>query len=139
RNGGVEPFDVARIARPGDRVGVVSYAQDRADVPSVQDICRVMGQQQGVLVMSCDVDFGSSGSPVFSFDKGRMRIVSVISAKAEANGERVALGSQLDGSIDLLRHQLVSGVGVLKPTISQARRVRVGDARETSGAKFLKR
>ena len=138
RNGVVEPFDVARSARPGDRVGVVSYAQDRADVPSMQDICRVMGQQQGVLVMSCDVDFGSSGSPVFSFDKGRMQIVSVISAKAEADGERVALGSQLDGSIDLLRHQLVSGVGVLKSTISQARRVRVGDARDTSGAKFLK-
>ena len=138
RNGSVEPFEVARIARPGDRVGVVSYARDRAEVPSMQDICRVMGRQQGVLVMSCDVDFGSSGSPVFSFDKGQTRIVSVISAKAQTEGERVALGSQIDGSIDLLRHQLESGVGILKPSISQARRVRVGDARDTSGAKFLK-
>ncbi|MBR9650131.1 trypsin-like serine peptidase [Thalassovita aquimarina] len=138
RNGTVTPFKVARVARPGDQVGVVSYAQNRAEAPSMQDVCRVKGRQQGVLVMSCDIDFGSSGSPVFSFAGGQKRIVSVISAKAQAEGERVALGSQIDGSIDLLRSQLANGVGILKPTISQARRVRVGDARETSGAKFLK-
>ncbi|MYM55086.1 trypsin-like serine peptidase [Thalassovita mangrovi] len=138
RNGSVTPFKVARDARTGDRVGVVSYARDRAEAPSMQEICRVKGRQQGVLVMTCDIDFGSSGSPVFSFADGQARIVSVISAKAQAEGERVALGSQLDGSIDLLRSQLENNVGILKPTISQARRVRVGDARDTTGAKFLK-
>ncbi|WP_323784097.1 trypsin-like serine peptidase [Thalassovita sp.] len=138
RNGIVIPFKVARDVGAGDRVGVVSYARDRAEAPSMQDICSVTGRQQGILVMSCDVDFGASGSPVFSFDKGQTRIVSVISAKAHADGERVALGSQLDGSVDLLRNQLDAGVGVLKATLSQARRVRVGAARNATGAKFLK-
>lgn len=132
RNGSIEPFEVMRDAGAGDRVGVVSYAHDRAEAPSVQEICSVMGRQQGVFVMSCDVDFGSSGAPVFTMAAGVPRIVSVISAKAEAEGEKVALGSQLDASVDLLRTQLKSGVGVMRPTVtrgstgSQQKRTNIG-------------
>ena len=86
----------------------MSYAQDRADAPSLQRACTVMARQQGILVLSCDVDFGSSGAPVFSFSDGAPRIVSVVSAKAEADGGRVALGSGLEASFAMLRAELAS-------------------------------
>lgn len=136
RNGSIEPYRVMRDAGAGDRVGVVSYAHDRAEAPSVQDICAVKGQQQGVFILTCDVDYGSSGAPVFSMSGGVPRIVSVISAKAEAEGEKVALGSQLDASIELLRAQLKSGVGVARPVVKRGNSA----AQKTSagtGAKFI--
>lgn len=136
RNGSIEPFAVMRDAGAGDRVGVVSYAHDRAEAPSVQEICSVMGRQQGVFVMSCDVDFGSSGAPVFTMAGGVPRIVSVISAKAEAEGEKVALGSQLDASVDLLRTQLKSGVGVIRPTVTRGNTAPQKN-RANIGAKFV--
>ena len=94
RNTTVTPFETDERPRKGAKIGVVSYAHDRSEAPSLQEVCAVMARQEGVLVMSCDVDFGSSGAPVFSFEGGSPRIVSVISAKAEVSGERVSLGSR---------------------------------------------
>lgn len=91
----VRPFEVAAAPAAGDKVGVVSYAQDRADNPSLQQECGVMDKQTDILVMTCDVEFGASGAPVFQFQDGVPRVVSVISAKAEVEGKRVALGSAL--------------------------------------------
>ena len=91
----VHPFAIADTPNAGDVVAVVSYAQDRADNPSLQQQCSVMDKQIGILVMTCDVDFGSSGAPVFQMKDGVAQIVSVISAKAEVQGKRVALGSAL--------------------------------------------
>ncbi|MEY8840402.1 serine protease, partial [Cribrihabitans sp. XS_ASV171] len=81
RNTTVLPFETGSRPGRGQDVGVVSYARDRAEAPSLQEVCSVMARQQGVLVMSCDVDFGSSGAPIFTFDGGVPRIVSVVSAK----------------------------------------------------------
>jgi V8-like Glu-specific endopeptidase len=91
----IQPF--ATDARPadGDEVGVVSYAQDRAEAPSLQDACHVLGRQGGVLVLSCDVDFGSSGAPIFSIHDGVAKVVSVISAKAEMEA---GAGARLSGA-----------------------------------------
>ena len=96
-----------------------------------------MARQQGVLVMSCDVDFGSSGAPVFSFDEGTPRIVSVVSAKAEVDGDQVSLGSALAEELDLLRTQLTEvQVGSrLPPGVG---RVTVGGGRNDTGAKFIR-
>ena len=69
RNTSVTPFETGREPRRGDAVGVVSYAKSRSEAPALQEVCSVMGRQEGVLVMSCDVDFGSSGVPIFAFDQ----------------------------------------------------------------------
>ncbi|MGR3501951.1 trypsin-like serine peptidase [Pseudaestuariivita sp.] len=136
RTSEVQPFLTARRARAGDRVGVVSYALNRAEAPSMQDVCTVMARQAGVLVMSCDVDFGASGSPVFSFANGAPRIVSVVSAKAEAQGQPVSLASTLEGALPILQTELLEGRG-LQSTGVTAKRVQVG-GRNTSGAKFVR-
>ena len=92
----ITPFATDTHPSNGDEVGVVSYAQDRAEAPSLQQVCHVLGHQPGVFVLSCDVDFGSSGAPVFSIRDGVPRVVSVVSAKAEVEGKKVALGVALE-------------------------------------------
>ncbi|MBM2577434.1 trypsin-like serine protease [Jannaschia sp. Os4] len=99
RNGRVLPFRTAESVGAGQAVQVVSYAKDRAEAPSVEEACQVLTRDVEVLVLSCDVDFGASGAPVFLMDDGRRRIVSVISAKAEWDGRPVALAASMEGEI----------------------------------------
>ncbi len=68
----LRPFETGAWPARGDEVGVVSYAQDRAEAPSLQEVCHVMGRQPGVFVLTCNVDFGSSGAPVFALRDGRI-------------------------------------------------------------------
>lgn len=138
RNTTVTPFETDARPRKGDKIGVVSYAHDRAEVPSLQEVCGVMARQRGMLIMSCDVDFGSSGAPVFSFETEVPRIVSVISAKAEVKGRRVSLGAALAEDLDLLRANLAGPAGSVFQAPNGVRRVRVGDAPSETGAKFVK-
>lgn len=124
----IHPFATDKRPSRGDEVGVVSYAQDRSEVPSLQQVCHVLGKQSSesvnrkadgskfdMLVLSCDVDFGSSGAPIFSMRDGTLRIVSVVSAKAEVNGEKVSLGTPLADHVEYLRAKLAEGGSSLKP------------------------
>lgn len=133
RNTTIEPFEPEAHPLAGDRVGVVSYAHNRSEAPSLQELCRVLSRQDGMLVLSCEVDFGASGSPVFSFDpSGVPRIVSVVSAKAQANGQSVSLAAPLEGPLDALYEALAES-GVKGAGLS---RMAAGSRRET-GAKFV--
>lgn len=98
----VTPFHTDARPAAGDEVGVVSYAQDRSEAPSLQEVCHVIARQPEVLVLSCAVDFGSSGAPIFALRDGEVRVVSVISAKADYQGRQVALGTALDAPLDTL-------------------------------------
>lgn len=104
----VEPFETDLRPMKGDEVGVVSYAQDRSEAPSLQEVCHVVERQVSVLVLSCSVDFGSSGAPIFAFRDGVARVVSVVSAKAEFDGQKVALGTALDVPLSALLKELQS-------------------------------
>lgn len=127
RLSGVVPFETEERPERGEAVGVVSYAHDRAEAPSIQEVCDVLGRQPGMLVLSCSVDFGSSGAPIFVLRDGVARIVSVVSAKAEIGAQPVALGSTLDGAMAELR-ALVGRV----PVVPSGQRTTAG------GAKFLR-
>lgn len=128
RGTSVQPFDTGLHPQSGDQVGVVSYALDRAEAPSLQEACAVKARQEGILIMSCQIGFGSSGSPVFSFEGGVPRIVSVVSAMAQVEGEQVSLGTALADPLADLRAQLAAGTG----------RITVGGLRRDTGAKFVK-
>lgn len=138
RNTTIEPFATDARPRKGDEIGVVSYAKGRSEAPSLQEVCDVIARQQGVLVTSCNVDFGASGSPIFSFENGEPRIVSVVSAKAEIDGLPVSLGTQLEVPIALLKAELAAGRGVFQPAGPQMSRIGVGGGRSATGAKFVK-
>ena len=130
----VHPFAVAQSPEKGDTVGVISYAQDRADTPSLQQACNVTERQEGVLVMTCNVDFGSSGAPVFMVVDGVPQVVSVISAKAEMDGRQVSLGSALQIPLEDLMAELQLGA-VRSGAMGNVRVLSGGNG---GGAKFIK-
>ena len=84
-----------------EKVGVLSYAKGRAEAPSLQRACSVIGRETSTVVLTCSVDFGASGAPVFTLRNGIPRIISVISAKAELGKERVSVGALIRGVADL--------------------------------------
>lgn len=136
RNTSIKPFKTASRPREGDRVGVVSYALDRAEAPSLQEVCEVLARQDGVLVTSCSVDFGASGAPIFVIEDGEAQIVSIVSAKAEVRGEQVSLGTALGQPLAELQAELVAGRAIYLGAKPGERRVRVGE-RNGAGAKFV--
>ncbi len=102
----IHPFDRYYSPQIGDVVSVVSYAQNRSEVPSIQEACTILNKEVDVLVLTCSVNFGASGSPIFVTTNARPRIASIISAMAQLHGEKVALAVALDGTLDSLIDQL---------------------------------
>ncbi|GGL75636.1 trypsin-like serine peptidase [Wenxinia marina] len=119
-------------------VGIVSYAHDRAEAPSLQERCGVMGSGSGVYVLTCSVDFGSSGSPVFQMDAtGAVHVAAVVSAKATLDGQRVAIGAPLGVELEDLLSALRSGGG-FQGTAPGGIRVLAPGERTDLGARFVR-
>lgn len=138
RNTTITPFETTTRPRRGQRVGVVSYGRDRPDAPSLQEVCTVLAHQEGVMVTSCSVDFGSSGAPIFSFSDGSAQIVSVVSAKAEIDGKKVSLGTELAAPLAFLQAELDRSDGVFKSITPTVTGDEAPDNRMSGGAKFIK-
>jgi V8-like Glu-specific endopeptidase len=102
----IPPFPMAPAPDRDAAVSVVSYGQDRSEAPSLQQTCHVIDRAQDVLVLTCNVDFGSSGAPVFVTGDQGAAIVSVISAKAESEGKKVALASAIADPLPVLQAEL---------------------------------
>lgn len=138
RNTTVHPFDTATQPVAGDQIGVVSYARDRSEAPSLQEVCKVIARQDGVLFTTCSVDFGSSGAPIFSFSNGAAYIVSVVSAKAEVDGKNVSLGTDLHGSLAPLYAELKRQNRLFMSAVPTVSRGTVQQSRSQTGAKFIR-
>lgn len=138
RNGRVQPFATAEIGGRTREVGVVSYAHDRAEMPSIQNTCHVLGKADDTLVLDCDVDFGSSGAPVFDLSGERPTIVSVVSAKAMAGEKEVSLGTALEGPLAELRAMLEGTGGMLNRVRPTVRVMGRDEAAAETGAKFVR-
>ncbi len=135
----IQPFETGTDVKTGDAVGVVSYAKDRPDAPSLQQMCHVLGMQPGVVVLNCDVDFGSSGAPIFSIRDGVARIVSVVSAKAEVDKTQVSLGISLGGLLDDLKAQMAQQeAGGFRQVSTDSTAQAPAPGLQAGGAKFLK-
>lgn len=137
RTTAVVPFATTGWPAPGDEVGVVSYAHDRAEAPSIQETCSVIARQQDALITDCDVDRGSSGAPVFVFRDGRAQIASVISAKASADGAPVSLGAGL-GALAALTAQLAVTDGHFTSVSGALPTVNRGGSGASASAKFVR-
>ena len=89
------PLALDAPPRPGERVSVISYAFDRPETPALEKSCVMLEESAALLVLTCDVDFGASGAPVLLRRDGKYGLVSMIAAKAESEGRKVALGLPL--------------------------------------------
>ena len=105
---------------PGDEVGVVSYAHDRAERPALQQVCHVLAAEKGAVVTNCEVDFGASGAPVLSFASGTPEVVAVVSAMADLADEKVSIGTGV--SVGPLMAELGQAGGVLDRAGAAVRR-----------------
>ncbi len=114
RNTRIAPFGWAKRPNVGQEVQVVSYAKDHPDVPSLQETCHVLGRDPSILVLSCQVTFGASGSPIFIIEHGKPRIASIVSAKAEWKDRDVALGASLGRPLEELITRLETSDGVFQ-------------------------
>lgn len=137
RNTTIIPFTTGIRPPVGESVGVVSYAHNRSEAPSMQDTCEIMSVQNNLVVMSCSVDFGSSGSPVFSFSEGGPQIVSVVSSKAKSGDMPVSLGAPLEDQIETIRALMDQGAGFAEGSAFRPFRAEK-DARKDTGAKFVR-
>lgn len=115
----------------GQEVGIVSYAKDRSEAPSLQEVCGIMAQRTNLMVLTCAVEFGASGAPVFAVKDGAVRIVSVVSAKAQVEGKPVALAVPLMEPLGVLRDAMEAEAPRKAPGV----RVLSGSG---GGAKFIK-
>lgn len=130
----IQPAPTGQKPSVGDDVSIVSYAKDRSEAPSIQDVCQVVSGQQGMAILDCPVEFGASGAPVFRKTERGVEIVSVISAKAEADGRPIALAAPVQGALALLQ----AGLPPAARATGGAARVRVLSGGGAGGAKFLK-
>lgn len=128
------PFETGATPVEGDTVGVVSYAQDRSEAPSIQEMCEVLAGRPETLILTCSVDFGSSGAPVFSIHDGVARVVSVISAKAEVEGRKVALAVPVAAPLQALKDALADSKLSGRPGVGAVSVLSGGQG----GAKFVK-
>ena len=140
----IQPFKTGSRPRKGASVGVVSYAHDRQDTLSLQEVCHVLARRKGALILSCEVDFGSSGAPIFADVDGEPQIVSVVSAKAMVQGRKVSLGTNLEKPLDELLGMLASSNGTINRSDLEPRRLSVGGdaglalSGGEGGAKFVR-
>ncbi len=146
RNPAMTPYEVDTRPSKGATVGVVSYARERSEAASLQESCLVMARQGGVLVLSCEVDHGASGSPIFLMEEGEApRIVSIISAMAKVREKDVALGTALTRPLTVLQ-ELMEAPPQEDPTTTQfvsrnlpvVRTLQTFGSASGGGAKFLK-
>lgn len=96
----IRPIRLDMSANRGDRFDVLAYSYRQSTRPQRQRGCEVLAKQNQTLVMSCRVEYGASGAPVFAVTAGRApRLVSVVAAKAAIGARPVSLGTVLDGTL----------------------------------------
>jgi len=138
RDSRIKPFGWARRPRIGQDVRIVSYSTDQPEEPALHNACRVLGRDPSVLVLSCHVTFGASGSPIFVMENGVPRIASIVSAKAEWKNQDVALGVSLGRPLEELISTLASSDGVFKRIQSVSSPLPGLAGRRSVGNKFVK-
>lgn len=135
RQSSIVPYATDASPDIGQEVGVVSYAQERAEAPSLQQVCHVIDRTDKLIVLSCNVDFGSSGAPIFQIENGVPTIVSVVSAKADLKGKKVSLGTSLAAPLATVMAELIKSQ---RPASLTGGKVSTLSGGKANGAKFIK-
>ncbi|MEM7471645.1 MAG: trypsin-like serine protease [Pseudomonadota bacterium] len=138
RHPSIKPLSAGPRAPRGQELAVVSYAHDRANAPSLQKACHVLAKEDDLYVTSCDVDFGSSGAPVLVMTAGQPAVMSVVSAKAEWNAQKVSLAEGVETRIDEMMVQLKNRSREVLPASADTKRLTFKSGLQPSGARFLK-
>lgn len=132
------PFETGESPRVGEEVAVVSYAQGRATIPSIQEVCRVIDSDGRVLALSCSVTFGASGAPIFAVTEDAVRVVSVVSATASRAGRPISLSVSLNETLAPLLAEASAGGTTAKTTRAGRRSLSEQLGRSGGGVRFIR-
>ncbi|MGI9463437.1 MAG: trypsin-like serine peptidase [Aestuariivirgaceae bacterium] len=80
----------ARLADPGPLVHS-AYSKSRPYLLSQHKNCKLLHRSNGVWLTDCDTEYGSSGGPVFTYNKDKPRLIAVMSGITRARGEVFSL------------------------------------------------
>jgi V8-like Glu-specific endopeptidase len=122
----------------GDPVTVVSYGADRERLASIEEDCLILAEEGTVQILSCSVVSGSSGAPILRVQDGEARVVAVMSARAQWQGDTVAVAIAIE---DLLPELMAFGGtgGSVAQRPATIRHLATGNTgRDTIGARFLR-
>lgn len=139
RDGSITPFKSYNSTHIGESVKVVSYAKDRSEVPSIEEPCNILDSDARTLVLSCSVNYGASGSPIFVDDQGEAKIASVVSAMAKWRDRDVSLGVSLGDPLDDLIRQMQESGAVFRSRKPGVMSLQDQLGSTDSRAKFFKR
>lgn len=120
----------------GSEISVTSYGRGRDAAPSRQRSCQLMQEYQEIMMIDCNVTFGSSGAPVFSQVGNRGRILGLVSGGGTYRGRAVAFAMKLPQRVSELKAQLRRNP--VQAPRSEIRRLSVGSGSSSSGAKFVR-
>lgn len=70
---------------------VMSYGKGQSASPVVQRDCNLQPHSGDIVMTTCPVRMGTSGAPVLQTKNGRVHVVSIVSAMAQANGRPISL------------------------------------------------
>lgn len=104
-SGLVVPIRTGIQGRLRDVVTIVSYGRDRESYASIQEDCEIVGREDAITALTCQVVQGSSGSPILRETPSGFEIVAVVSAMGEWNGEDAAFAVDVDALLPALMAQ----------------------------------
>ncbi|MEP5758372.1 MAG: trypsin-like serine protease [Litoreibacter sp.] len=130
----IVPFQRMRKPAAHQKVTVVSYARGRSEIPALEEGCAILSSRGEVIQYTCDIDSGSSGSPVFVYTDAGPKIASVMSSTGtNRSDEKVSLGVALGPRLD----QLINALKASNPT-ARFMKVEGGSAVSKPGFKSAK-
>lgn len=138
-SGQIQPIPARGRAEAGQLVRVVSYGRGRSDHASLEEGCSVESTDGAMQVLSCHVDPGSSGSPVFGSSSGHVGVVGVISAMAQWRSDPVALSVDLRGGLEPVLDLLDRTDDVFSREAPRIRTLTAGqNGQNDLGARFIR-
>lgn len=134
----VAPAHHAGRGAVGDAVTVVSYGADRERLASIEEDCLILAEEGTVQILSCSVASGSSGAPILRVEDGAARVVAVMSARAQWQGDTVAVAIAIEDLLpELMAYGATGGSVAQRP--ASIRHLAVGDTgRDSIGARFVR-
>lgn len=116
----IEPMTLETRITAGDQLDVMSYAIDRAHLPSLQGACEVLRRTGTILFTSCEGVPGVSGAPLIRLTEQGPRVAGVASSvSARARNPRPKGNIVAIAADPLLTDDLLDNLGRDRDTLAR--------------------
>lgn len=103
---GIKPYAFHKSPINKQNIYIASYVESSSLAVIKKEECNIIERKNNIIITSCSVDFGASGSPIFIWEDSQFKIASIISAKQVLGKINVSLGVSLEGPFNELISQI---------------------------------